>query len=236
MPHASVRTAADPAVGAGSGRRRRPAAGRASPLLARVQTYSDGRVGLRWRIRRSRRRRARAVRADGVDRRADRHRVRTCGIARSSAAAEQLYALKGRPESMPIAVLVDRTAQAAVLADVSAEAQRLMDAFWPGPLTIVLDRRGGVARWACAVLTTRSSTRWRSGSGPCRSRVPTVTARPRRRPGRGRRRPRRRGRPDRGRGTCPGTASTVVDGTDATLPVLREGPIHREQIVAAALR
>jgi L-threonylcarbamoyladenylate synthase len=37
-------------------------------------------------------------------------------------------------------------------------------------------------------------------------------------------------------GPCPGTASTVVDVTDPSMPVLREGQIRREQIVAAALR
>jgi tRNA A37 threonylcarbamoyladenosine synthetase subunit TsaC/SUA5/YrdC len=36
-------------------------------------------------------------------------------------------------------------------------------------------------------------------------------------------------------GELGGLASTVVDATDPTLPVLRAGPISREQIDAAAL-
>jgi L-threonylcarbamoyladenylate synthase len=37
-------------------------------------------------------------------------------------------------------------------------------------------------------------------------------------------------------GSCDGTASTVVDGTDAELRVLRIGEISEEQVRAAALR
>ena len=71
----------------------------------------------------------------------------------SAAAVEQLYVLKSRPESMPIAMLIASPAQARDLAvSVSPAAQRLMDAFWPGPLTIVLantgrdDRRSSMSR------------------------------------------------------------------------------------------
>jgi tRNA A37 threonylcarbamoyladenosine synthetase subunit TsaC/SUA5/YrdC len=37
-------------------------------------------------------------------------------------------------------------------------------------------------------------------------------------------------------GPCDGLASTVVDATDPSLPVLREGSIRRERIAAVALR
>ena len=54
-------------------------------------------------------------------------------------AVERLAAMKGRSASQPIAVLVADAAQAeSLVGQISAEAATLMDAFWPGPLTIVL--------------------------------------------------------------------------------------------------
>ena len=65
-------------------------------------------------------------------------------LPHSSRARDDLYRLKDRPESMPIAVLVASPEQAATLAGaLSPEARRLMDAFWPGPLTLVLSARDG---------------------------------------------------------------------------------------------
>ena len=54
--------------------------------------------------------------------------------------------MKGRSKSQPIAVLVSDAAQAEELAgELSAEATVLMEAFWPGPLTIVLPVAVGTA-------------------------------------------------------------------------------------------
>ena len=54
-------------------------------------------------------------------------------------AVAKLAEMKGRSKSQPIAVLVADAAQVEELADEpSAEATALMDAFWPGPLTLVL--------------------------------------------------------------------------------------------------
>jgi L-threonylcarbamoyladenylate synthase len=55
------------------------------------------------------------------------------GIAR-------LFELKGRRREVAIAVLVADAGQAAAMGVVSPEARRLAAAFWPGPLTIVVDR------------------------------------------------------------------------------------------------
>ena len=64
-------------------------------------------------------------------------------------AVEKLAAMKGRSKSQPIAVLVADAAQAEELAgEISAEAATLMDAFWPGPLTIVLPAAEGTAKLA----------------------------------------------------------------------------------------
>jgi len=60
--------------------------------------------------------------------------------ATNAAAVDRLVAVKGREAGKPIAVLVaDRTMAAAVVSGLSPTAAVLMDHFWPGPLTIVLD-------------------------------------------------------------------------------------------------
>jgi L-threonylcarbamoyladenylate synthase len=52
---------------------------------------------------------------------------------------ERIVALKGRPEGKPIPLLVaDRGEAARLTAEVPPLASRLMEAFWPGGLTIVL--------------------------------------------------------------------------------------------------
>jgi L-threonylcarbamoyladenylate synthase len=70
--------------------------------------------------------------------------------ARSDLAIARLHAWKGRDPAKPISVLVSGVEDLAALgADVSASARRLADAFWPGPLTLVLrvsaKLAGGVA-------------------------------------------------------------------------------------------
>jgi tRNA threonylcarbamoyl adenosine modification protein (Sua5/YciO/YrdC/YwlC family) len=158
----------------------------------------------------------------------------------SARAVDALYALKDRPASMPIAMLVASREQVSSLAGtVSASAERLMDAFWPGPLTIVLAARGGhgpatvglrspdhdfvraLARRVGPLAVTSAN---RHGELPPASALDAA-------------------RSLTGEvalvidgGPCEGLASTVVDATDPTLPLLREGSIRREQIVGVALR
>ncbi|HUS61804.1 MAG TPA: Sua5/YciO/YrdC/YwlC family protein, partial [Acidimicrobiales bacterium] len=55
-----------------------------------------------------------------------------------SGAVDRLFALKVRPRSTPIAVLVAKPEDASALGEVNAEAQALIERFWPGPLTLVL--------------------------------------------------------------------------------------------------
>ncbi|TSE34285.1 L-threonylcarbamoyladenylate synthase [Tepidimonas charontis] len=73
------------------------------------------------------------------------------------AAVARVYAAKGRPADHPLIVHIaaePATARAEALAHyaatVPAFAQRLMAAFWPGPLTVILPRRPGVAEAAAA--------------------------------------------------------------------------------------
>ena len=66
--------------------------------------------------------------------------------ALSDAAVARIFTAKGRPKNHPLIVHVAGSAQVAdYAAEVPAFAQRLIDAFWPGPLTLILPRRAGVA-------------------------------------------------------------------------------------------
>jgi L-threonylcarbamoyladenylate synthase len=66
--------------------------------------------------------------------------------ASSDSAVAGIFAAKGRPADHPLIVHVADPAQVDVYASsVPDFAQRLMQAFWPGPLTVILPRRAGVA-------------------------------------------------------------------------------------------
>jgi L-threonylcarbamoyladenylate synthase len=59
-----------------------------------------------------------------------------------SGASDRLFAVKRRPRTVELPVLVADVAQALSLTiAVPASARRLMDRFWPGALTLVLPRR-----------------------------------------------------------------------------------------------
>jgi L-threonylcarbamoyladenylate synthase len=64
----------------------------------------------------------------------------------SDAAAAKIFAAKGRPADHPLIVHVHSTDQIDLFAsDVPDFARVLMDVFWPGPLTVILPRKTGVA-------------------------------------------------------------------------------------------
>lgn len=66
--------------------------------------------------------------------------------AGSDAAVAQIFAAKGRPSDHPLIVHVaDATGIAHFASEVPGFAQKLVDTFWPGPLTVILPRRPGVA-------------------------------------------------------------------------------------------
>ena len=61
--------------------------------------------------------------------------------ADDAAAVLKIFRAKGRPENHPLIVHLAEPAQATQFAAaVPAFAQRLIDAFWPGPLTLILPR------------------------------------------------------------------------------------------------
>jgi len=66
--------------------------------------------------------------------------------ASSDAAVAGIFAAKGLPSDHPLIVHVAGVAAVSHFArEVPAFAQALMDAFWPGPLTLIVPRRAGVA-------------------------------------------------------------------------------------------
>ncbi|RZJ25210.1 MAG: threonylcarbamoyl-AMP synthase [Haliea sp.] len=66
--------------------------------------------------------------------------------ASSDSAVAGIFAAKGRPSDHPLIVHVAEPAQVADYAvDVPPFAERLMAALWPGPLTVILPRKPGIA-------------------------------------------------------------------------------------------
>jgi len=60
-------------------------------------------------------------------------------------AVAAIFAAKGRPSNHPVIVHVAHDADLLHwAAEVPAEARQLIDAFWPGPLTLILQRAAGV--------------------------------------------------------------------------------------------
>lgn len=60
--------------------------------------------------------------------------------ATSDAAVAGVFRAKGRPAEKPLIALIATMAMAETCADFSAQALGLAEAFWPGPLTLVLPR------------------------------------------------------------------------------------------------
>lgn len=154
---------------------------------------------------------------------------------RVSGAEERLRAAKGREPDKPIPILAaDADAVIAGGASMNASERRLADAFWPGPLTLVLEQKGRhegfrvpdlrVTRRvlkACGGLLRVTSAN-RSGEEPARTAAEAAAALA-------------------GRmamvlddGPSPGgTPSSVVRFTGGRLDLIREGAISREALQQA---
>jgi len=66
--------------------------------------------------------------------------------AGNDAAVAKIFTAKGRPSDHPLIVHVpDPSAIALFASHVPAFAHKLVQAFWPGPLTLILKRRAGIA-------------------------------------------------------------------------------------------
>jgi L-threonylcarbamoyladenylate synthase len=64
----------------------------------------------------------------------------------STVALRRLFQVKGREPGRPIGLIAADTAMAfSVAREIPIDARRLADAFWPGPLTIILPARDNLA-------------------------------------------------------------------------------------------
>lgn len=64
--------------------------------------------------------------------------------ASNTDAVQALYALKGRDPERAIAVFIDsQRLLASLVRNLTIDVRRMLEAFWPGPLTVVFERRPG---------------------------------------------------------------------------------------------
>lgn len=161
----------------------------------------------------------------------------------NESALVKIFEAKGRPQDMPIPVLVASVDDVSGVAagELSAEARALMERFWPGALTVIVPRAGHLPPVIAAGgdtigLRLPDCEVARAIIAECGGALATTSANFTTLP------------PacavdelapellthiavviDSGR--CPGgTASTVLDLTTCPPQVLREGPITREQL------
>lgn len=77
------------------------------------------------------------------------------GNGLDSAACEKIYLAKGRPSDNPLILHISELAELdRIAAEVSPKARLLMDAFWPGPLTMIFRKRDIVPAKATGGLDT----------------------------------------------------------------------------------
>lgn len=165
------------------------------------------------------------------------------GDARNPQAVAAIYAAKGRPSFNPLITHVPSLADVARLAKVGAIAETLAHAFWPGPLTLVLQRTADcpVCDLATAGLPTLAV---RVPSHPVAQALLTAAGIPVAAPSANRSghvSPTRAAHVEADLGqepvfildggpTAVGLESTVVDATGASPVVLRLGGVTREAL------
>ena len=167
------------------------------------------------------------------------------GDALDDQAVRDIFAAKGRPADNPLIVHISRPEQAEKLCFITPLARRLMDAFWPGPMTLLMKKKDTVPQVTTAGLPTVAV---RCPDHPVALALIDAAGVPIAAPSGN-----LSGRPSPttaahmmadmdGRipmildgGACRvGVESTVVDATGDTPVVLRPGRITREQLAAAA--
>ncbi len=167
------------------------------------------------------------------------------GDATQDSAVEKIYAAKGRPSFNPLIVHVGAVEWVAEYAQADARFGKLALAFWPGPLTLVMNRRAE-SPLSKLVSAGRDSVALRMPDHPVARALLAVVMRPLAAPSAN-----RSGymspttaahvvasldsAPDLiiDGGTCRvGVESTVLDLTQNTPAILRPGAVTREQIEA----
>mgnify|MGYP002596444154 FL=1 len=77
------------------------------------------------------------------------------GNGLDSAACEKIYLAKGRPSDNPLILHISEIEELdRIVAEVSLQARALMDAFWPGPLTMIFKKKDIVPAKATGGLDT----------------------------------------------------------------------------------
>ncbi len=155
-------------------------------------------------------------------------------------AIQQIFELKERPSERTIAVLVADVAAAATLVELTPNARRLAERFWPGPLTIVAPRRPEapehLGTGATIGVRVPDDEIMRAIAGPAPLAVTSANLHggptPSTAQGVAELFPALRLVIDGG--PRPGASSTVVDATAPVPAVLREGPVSLDEILAAA--
>ncbi|MCP8967936.1 L-threonylcarbamoyladenylate synthase [Ectobacillus ponti] len=75
--------------------------------------------------------------------------------ATNDEAVSKIFAAKGRPSDNPLIVhIASRRQLEALAAEIPAVADKLMEAFWPGPLTLIFPKREGISEKVTAGLST----------------------------------------------------------------------------------
>lgn len=70
-------------------------------------------------------------------------------------AVEKIFTAKGRPSDNPLIVHIGELAQLSMIArEIPPKARQVIDAFWPGPLTVILPKTDAVATRVTANLDT----------------------------------------------------------------------------------
>jgi len=62
-------------------------------------------------------------------------------------AYNRLNIIKHRPEDKPYSLMVQSPDQISLFADISSDAQKIIDAFLPGPLTLLLPVKKNIPHW-----------------------------------------------------------------------------------------
>ncbi|HXY44923.1 MAG TPA: L-threonylcarbamoyladenylate synthase [Acidimicrobiales bacterium] len=158
-----------------------------------------------------------------------------------ASSAGRLFAVKGRPEQLALPVLVADSITAERLGVIDGGARRLVERYWPGPLTLVTSRRQGVtfdlggdpttiglrcpAHALALVLLGASgplavTSANRHGARPCRSAGEVQVAFG-------------ASLPVLDGGECDGEPSTVVSLVSGSVACLREGAIGMNEIERA---
>lgn len=77
------------------------------------------------------------------------------GDAQNDEAVEKIFQAKGRPGDNPLIVHIGKKEQLDTLAtSLSPLTEQLIDRFWPGPLTVIVPKKGGISSRVTAGLST----------------------------------------------------------------------------------